>query len=327
MYSERSILAIAKSMVLLLVVFLLVAPQVMGRGCTCGAGNYNDNSYQTPCGGSCNVLPSQCSPGDGSDCDCGFMGTGCKRQYTCHQCKPCPPGTYTDKGDQVDSCMSCPAGKYSGSGASVCITCPVGKKSEPGSNMCTACNQCQDPNSRMVTQCTATSETVCACKVGYYSLDGGMTCNPCTKSCDEGQVTGEKCTSTSDLVCQTVTQCKSASGDLSSCLSPQTCFACAAQSSKSSSTSVGVSGSQGATSGSLTAGQNTQQSASVKVGICCDTNNLAQNCNQYCKTSQGLRRTGGGLRVVIRTLAISSLLWAVINSSIRPGIFIINFFY
>ncbi len=157
----------------------------------------------------------------------------------------------------------------------------------PGATRCTPCSRC-DANARQVSSCDGSADTVCACNDGYYSLNDGKSCNICKTSCaDSAAVVVSACSPTSNLICGIVTNCQSAAGKVSECISPQTCFSCSAQVQHSSSTSVGITGSQGINSGSLTGGNTASSSASIQVGICCATSDPTQNCAQYCKTSLG----------------------------------------
>ena len=51
------------------------------------------------------------------------------------ECINCPGGFYSSV-DGANSCLVCPADKYSNVGAKSCSSCPKGKKSEPGSAQC-----------------------------------------------------------------------------------------------------------------------------------------------------------------------------------------------
>ena len=74
-------------------------------------------------------------------------------------CTSCPAGKYSGAG--ATSCTNCPAGKYSGAGAGSCTNCPAGKTSAAGASSCTTCS-----NSANVASWSSGC-TIASCKSGY----------------------------------------------------------------------------------------------------------------------------------------------------------------
>ena len=122
-------------------------------------------------------------------------------------------------------CAACNAGKYSTDGLT-CITCPSGAYSGSGAGSCTACPS----NSN-----SAAGASACACNAGYFSASGTAPCNQCPvgqysispgstvcSSCMPGSYSGTAGASSAS----TCTSCPA--GSFTSVIGASACYLCPA---------------------------------------------------------------------------------------------------
>jgi hypothetical protein len=89
-----------------------------------------------------------------------------------NSCVLCPAGRYS-LNDAID-CIVCPAGKYSSTGASECKVCPVGHYCPPGSSTYVQC-----PAGTVA----ASGSSICtSCLTSQYSTPGSLSCQTCLSS-------------------------------------------------------------------------------------------------------------------------------------------------
>ena len=142
------------------------------------AGNGGQNGC---CGGS--ATPNTGAGGGGSGCQCAYGGTGGDGVLIIAYCAPgsyiygdscvsCPAGTYTGTGG-LTSCTPCPAGTIgTTSGATACTPCPAGTYSTYGASTCTSC--------RGGTYSTVPGTGECPlCPAGTFSNSGATSCTSC----------------------------------------------------------------------------------------------------------------------------------------------------
>ncbi len=114
-----------------------------------------------------------------------------------NSCLTCPAGTYS--GVASTSCTNCPAGTYSGAGAGSCTNCPAGTYSGARASSCTNCEAGTYSGVR------AASCTNCA--AGTYS---GVKAASCT-NCPAGTYSGAKAASCTNCPAGTYSGAKAAS--------------------------------------------------------------------------------------------------------------------
>eukprot|EP01052_Picozoa_sp_SAG31_P005638 SAG31_NODE_250_length_19098_cov_4.337123_8_plen_1277_part_00 len=108
-------------------------------------------------------------------------------------CLLCAGGKYRGENDQIDQCLSCPAGLYAESGASSCSQCDAGRVPRPilngsdaGSPGCQSCAAGQEPSQARdgCVQCPAGRVSALGaecrlCSAGEYANLLGSGCIPC----------------------------------------------------------------------------------------------------------------------------------------------------
>ena len=142
-----------------------------GNNRTQCAANYGANAGSS----SCSPCPSYCAdcqvPNVCLRCNAGFYLSNntcypCTVGYSCDGSvnqTVCPAGYYSGAG--ASSCSACAAGTYSGGGVQSCSACAAGSYSGAGASSCTAC-------STTWAHCTACSADGCsACENGYVPED------------------------------------------------------------------------------------------------------------------------------------------------------------
>ena len=138
-------------------------------------------------------------------------------------CVPCLAGTYsTASGSNSSStCLTCPAGTYSGPATSECLQCSAGKYSSTlGSNTSASCLSCP---AKSTSPAGCTNASFCSCKAGYKNIDSvaadelvttdSVTC----VACEAGKYKEVVGSATSCQDCRRGTSSKIPAADNSSC--------------------------------------------------------------------------------------------------------------
>jgi hypothetical protein len=120
---------------------------------------------------------SDCKPCPGYFCYKDTL-SDCGKGYYCPEYNrlPCPAGTYNNtlNAQNIDSCISCPSGKFSSEGQQECLTyCQDGTYQLEGSNMCLKPNSnCPEGYYKN----TVTNRCVLECPEGYYGDSTSRKC-------------------------------------------------------------------------------------------------------------------------------------------------------
>ncbi len=112
-------------------------------------------------------------------------------------CSPCPAGSYSGNG--ATSCLQCPSGQYSATTAAIsCSVCKGGTYSVAGSSNCTQCN---------AGTYSADGASKCdSCSDGKYSLKGASVCTPCSSGISNSTHSGcRECLTDADCPRQDIT--------------------------------------------------------------------------------------------------------------------------
>jgi hypothetical protein len=206
--------------------------------CTeCPAGSYKETLGSTACVSCPDVKHiTDCYRNEKSDCVCmpGYIDDG----YLSYACRPCLPGTYTnrnsnnrmrpegsyDPGTDPHECLHCPAGKYaSGIASTACIACPTGTYSsreravdveqciswvtgtfsnKTGASSVAACEPCPAGHYSAVIG-SATNALCVPCRAGTYSNQTGA----CNTSVCTACAAGKYSTSSGASATETCTLC------------------------------------------------------------------------------------------------------------------------